>query len=80
MQLHSLSEGGKSQLQNKGKESLENCCQVPDLEIISQTYFFFNFYSILACMGMLSHFSCIQACVTLCTVACQAPLSMGFSR
>jgi len=29
---------------------------------------------------MLSHFSCVQLFVTLWTVACQAPLSMGFSR
>ena len=29
---------------------------------------------------MLSHFSCVQPFVTPWTVACQAPLSMGFSR
>ena len=29
---------------------------------------------------MLSHFSCVQLFVTLWTVACQAPPSMGFSR
>ena len=29
---------------------------------------------------VLSHFSCIQLFVTLWTVACQTPLSMGFSR
>ena len=29
---------------------------------------------------VLSHFSRTQLCVTLWTVACQAPLSMGFSR
>ena len=29
---------------------------------------------------MLRHFSCVQLCVTLWTVACQASLSMGFSR
>ena len=34
--------------------------------------------NILACM--LNHFSCVQLCVTLWTIACQAPLSMGFSR
>ena len=28
----------------------------------------------------LSHFSCVWLFVTLWTVACQAPLSMGFSR
>ena len=31
-------------------------------------------------MCVLSHFSCVQLCATLWTVACQAPLSMGFSR
>ena len=29
---------------------------------------------------VLSHFSRVQICATLWTVACQAPLSMGFSR
>ena len=29
---------------------------------------------------MLSHFSCVQLFVTLWTVVCQAPLSVGFSR
>ena len=29
---------------------------------------------------VLSHFSHVSLCVTLGTVACQAPLSMGFSR
>ena len=29
------------------------------------------------CMCMLSHFSCVQLIVTLWTVACQAPLSLG---
>ena len=29
---------------------------------------------------MLSHCNHVQLCVTLWTVACQAPLSMGFSR
>ena len=29
---------------------------------------------------MLSRFSCVQLFMTLWTVACQAPLSMGFSR
>ena len=32
------------------------------------------------CMRVLSHFSCVQLCVTVWTAACQAPLSMGFSR
>ena len=32
------------------------------------------------CVCVLSHFSCVQLCVTLWTVAHQAPLSMGFSR
>ena len=34
--------------------------------------------TIYACM--LSHLSCFWLCVILWTVACQAPLSMGFSR
>ena len=29
---------------------------------------------------MLSHFSCVQLSVPLCTTACEAPLFMGFSR
>ena len=29
---------------------------------------------------MLSHFSCVQLYATLWTVACQAPVSIGFSR
>ena len=32
------------------------------------------------CECELRHFSCIQLCVTLWTVARQAPLSMGFSK
>ena len=32
------------------------------------------------CARVLSRFSCVQLCVTLWTTACQAPLSMGFSR
>ena len=35
-----------------------------------------------SCMGscMLSHYCHVQLFVTLWTIACQAPLSMGFSR
>ena len=29
---------------------------------------------------LLSHFCCVRLCVTLWTIACQAPLSMRFSR
>jgi len=29
---------------------------------------------------LLSRFSCVRLCVALWTAACQAPLSMGFSR
>ena len=35
---------------------------------------------VVACMCMLSCFNCAQLYVTLWYVACQAPLSMGFSR
>ena len=34
----------------------------------------------MLCMCVLSGFSNVQLCVTLWTIACQAPLSMGFSR
>ena len=34
----------------------------------------------MVCMCVLSHFSCVQFCVTLWTIARQAPLSMGFPR
>ena len=32
------------------------------------------------CVCLLSHFSCVPLFANLWTVACQAPLSMGFSR
>ena len=32
------------------------------------------------CCAVLSHFSRVQNFVTLWTIACQAPLSVGFSR
>ena len=32
------------------------------------------------CVCVLSHFSHVQLCAALWTVACQAPLSMGLSR
>ena len=37
-------------------------------------------YPFCTCACMLSHFSHVQFCVTPWTIACQAPLSMGFSR
>ena len=39
-----------------------------------------NFSKCLYARAMLSHFSRVRLSVTLWTVACQAPLSMGFSR
>ena len=38
----------------------------------------YTWHLISACI--LSHFSCVQLCVTLWTVALQAPLSMEFFR
>ena len=35
---------------------------------------------VITCVCMLSCFSSVQLFVTLLTVACQAPLSLGFSR
>ena len=46
----------------------------PGIELKSLLYVCIS----LACM--LSHFSCVLLFVTPWTVACQAPLSMGFSR
>ena len=40
-------------------------------------FHFFNHIS-YCCMCVLSHFSHVQLLATLWTVACQAPLSMGF--
>ena len=34
----------------------------------------------VSCLCVLSHFSCVQLCSNPWTVACQIPLSMGFSR
>ena len=41
---------------------------------------FVAFVCVCVCACALSHFSCVQLFATLWTVACQAPLSMGFSR
>ena len=38
------------------------------------------FYSVMLCLYVLCHFSRVPLCVTLWTVARQAPLSLGFSR
>ena len=42
----------------------------------------FHFFTHISycCMCVLSHFSHVQLLATLWTVACQAPLSMGFFR
>ena len=40
----------------------------------------FILQAICMCACGLSHFSCVQLCATLWTVACQTPLSMRFSR
>ena len=53
-----------------------------------QIYFIFSGWLIWAdkpsslnvCACVLNRFSCVQLCATLWTVACQAPLSTGFSR
>ena len=39
-----------------------------------------NLFCVFDCLWVLSHFSSFQLFVTLWTVACQAPLSMSFSR
>ena len=35
---------------------------------------------VMTCVCVPSHFSCAQSFATLWTIACQAPLSLGFSR
>ena len=39
-----------------------------------------DIYTLLMCVCLRSHFSHVQLCATLWTVAHQAPLSMGFSK
>ena len=39
-----------------------------------------SYIAVHICMCVLSCFRRVQLFVTLCTVCCQAPLSMGFSR
>ena len=39
-----------------------------------------RFIYVIFCACMLSHFSYVWLFAILCTIACQAPLSMGFSR
>ena len=34
----------------------------------------------VVCVHACCHFSCVRLCAALWTVACQAPLSTGFSR
>ena len=48
-----------------------------DQEVLLNLISFLHFTK---CACMLSHFSHVQFFATLWTVACQAPLSMGFSR
>ena len=57
--------------------SYRGCPQV-QIEKTSSTYFCVIYMCVCVCE--LSHFSCVQLFVTLWTVACQAPLSLGFSR
>ena len=63
--------------------------QIPEEETGSFPYYFiwkkYNMKPLLlkylsVCACMLSHFSCVWLSAVLWTVACQAPLSMGFSK
>ena len=47
--------------------------------IISQSYFLYVFINSISSYMFLSLLNCIQLFATLSTVACQAPISMGFS-
>ena len=55
----------------------ENCINLNYVELVHSA---FQIYYILLCVCMLRLFSHVQLFATLWTVACQAPLSMGFSR
>ena len=50
---------------------------LPDFSKVS---FVFSFLGEYPCAGVLSHFIHVRLCATLWAVACQVPLSMGFSR
>ena len=52
----------------------------PTLCLLSSLMTFFSTEEAYLYICVLSHFSCVRLFVTLWTVACQAPLSMGFSR
>ena len=45
-----------------------------------KSYFYPIFFPKYHLTGMLSYFNYLQLFVTLWTAACQAPLSMGFSK
>ena len=44
------------------------------------TYIYIYMYVFIYVLCILNHFSCVQLCATLWTIAGQAPLSMKFSR
>ena len=48
------------------------------IPVISRCYYLYIASPVRACVQ--SHFSCVHLFVTPWTVACQAPLSMGFSK
>ena len=50
------------------------------LPYFSKVSFAFSFLGEYPCAGVLSHFIHVRLCATLWAVACQGPLSMGFSR
>ena len=56
------------------RSSINKSCSLRNLLLQAQTLF-----GLLACT-LSRHFCCVQLLVTLWTVTCQSPLSMGFSR
>ena len=54
--------------------------QKPQIAAAYLVKIFWNSWFIPECTCMLSHFSHVQLFETVWTIACQAPLSMGFSR
>ena len=65
--------------------SVDDCeCKFLNNLMASQYFFIANFFlwvlKILLQLCVLNHLSCVQLFVTVWTVVCQAPLSMGFCR
>ena len=71
---------GKNQKVGSKPKFTMNCKNFKGINRDKETKVGAIFMCLLMHTCVLSHFSHVQICATLWTVACQAPLSMGFSR